>query len=67
MKLVRFGPPGEEKPGVWLEDKSAILDVRGTAFDIQDYDGHFFTHHGLRRLETLSGFQRPGKAFRMNA
>ena len=24
-------------------------------------------HHSLRRLETLAGFQRPGKAFRMNA
>lgn len=53
MKLVRFGPPGEEKPGVWLENKSAILDVRGTAFDIRDFDGHFFTHHGLQRLENL--------------
>ena len=53
MKLVRFGPPGEEKPGVWMENRSAILDVRGTAFDIQDYDGHFFTHHGLRRLHNL--------------
>ena len=59
MKLVRFGPPGEEKPGVWLEDKSAILDVRGTAFDIQDYDGHFFTHHGLRRLHNLLAEPRP--------
>ena len=53
MKLVRFGPPGEEQPGVWLEDEAAILDVRGTAFDIQDYDSHFFTRHGLRRLHNL--------------
>jgi 2-keto-4-pentenoate hydratase/2-oxohepta-3-ene-1,7-dioic acid hydratase in catechol pathway len=55
MKLVRFGAPGQERPGVWLEDRGApeILDVRAMAFDIEDYDAHFFTHWGLERLRGL--------------
>jgi 2-keto-4-pentenoate hydratase/2-oxohepta-3-ene-1,7-dioic acid hydratase in catechol pathway len=51
MKLVRFGPPGAERPGLWLED--GILDVRAQAFDIEDYDAHFFTHWGVERLRRL--------------
>lgn len=57
MKLVRFGPPGKEKPGIWLEDAfpgmPGILDVRAMAFDIEDYNAHFFTHHGIARLRNL--------------
>jgi len=56
MKLVRFGEPGRERPGVWLDlpGGPAILDVRGTAFDIADYDAHFFSHHGLARAAALT-------------
>lgn len=58
MKLVRFGAPGHERPGVWLENTPAdggdgILDVRGMAFDIEDFDAHFFSHWGLDRLRAL--------------
>ncbi|MBU4199609.1 MAG: fumarylacetoacetate hydrolase family protein [Verrucomicrobia bacterium] len=58
MKLVRFGLPGEEQPGVWLDpapDRSQpmILNVRAMAFDIEDYNAHFFSHHGLERLTNL--------------
>jgi 2,4-diketo-3-deoxy-L-fuconate hydrolase len=58
MKLVRFGPPGQEQPGVWLEDalgpgRPGLLDVRAMAFDIEDYDGHFFSRWGLDRLRGL--------------
>jgi 2-keto-4-pentenoate hydratase/2-oxohepta-3-ene-1,7-dioic acid hydratase in catechol pathway len=55
MRLVRFGPPGEEQPGVWIEgpDGALILDARGMAFDISDFDSHFFTHWGLERLAAL--------------
>ncbi|MDO9541326.1 MAG: fumarylacetoacetate hydrolase family protein [Kiritimatiellia bacterium] len=55
MKLVRFGEFGDERPGVWLEEsgKAMILDVRATAFDIEDYNEHFFSHYGLERLENL--------------
>lgn len=56
MKLVRFGPVGEERPGIWIETPGAppqILDVRATAYDLYDYDAHFFAHGGLLRLRGL--------------
>jgi len=56
MKLVRFGEPGREQPGLWLENKNepSILDVRGMAFDIKDYDAFFFSRHGLARVAALA-------------
>lgn len=52
MKLVRFGNNGEERPGVLLENDQ-ILDVRAMAFDIEDYDAHFFETFGIERLRNL--------------
>jgi len=52
MKLVRFGPMGDERPGVWLENNT-LLDVRAMAFDMEDFNGHFFAHWGIRRLQAL--------------
>lgn len=56
MKLVRYGAPGQERPGLWLDDpvNPRILDVRGMAFDIADYDAHFFSHHGPARVAALA-------------
>jgi 2,4-didehydro-3-deoxy-L-rhamnonate hydrolase len=64
MKLVRFGPPGEERPGLWLDaapgmEEPAVLDVNAMAFDIADFDAHFFAHGGLARLPSLAGEERP--------
>lgn len=58
MKLVRFGPPGRERPGIWIDPgpgtkAPAILDVNAMAFDIHDYTAHFFAHGGLLRLPAL--------------
>lgn len=55
MKLVRYGEPGQERPGLWLEDRAEpeILDVRGMAFDLADYNAHFFAHGGVNRLRGL--------------
>lgn len=55
MKLVRFGEFAEERPGILLEEagQEMILDVRAAVFDIEDYNEHFFSHYGLKRLETL--------------
>lgn len=55
MKLVRYGDPGHERPGVWFDDGEGpqILDVRGMAFDIADYDSFFFSRHGLARVSAL--------------
>jgi 2,4-didehydro-3-deoxy-L-rhamnonate hydrolase len=46
MKLFRFGPAGEERPGVILPD-GATIDV--TAFG-EDFDEGFFAHDGVNRL-----------------
>ena len=73
MKLVRFGPPGKEKPGIWIDDAfpgmPGILDVRAMAFDIADFDAHFFTHFGVERLKCLLAEPRrtivPGLGMRL--
>ncbi len=51
MKLIRFGEPGEEKPGLQLKD--------GTRVEIPssfgDYDESFFGGDGLKQLKEWSG------------
>jgi 2,4-diketo-3-deoxy-L-fuconate hydrolase len=47
MKLIRFGEPGKESPGLLIED-GGRLDV--SAF-VRDYDEAFFASDGLSRLE----------------
>lgn len=46
MKLIRFGEPNKEKPGVLLDDH-VRLDVSGFG---SDYDEEFFGTGGLARL-----------------
>jgi 2-keto-4-pentenoate hydratase/2-oxohepta-3-ene-1,7-dioic acid hydratase in catechol pathway len=46
MKLIRFGEPGREKPGVLLEDGKRI-DVSAA---VADYDEAFFGGGGIDRL-----------------
>lgn len=57
MKMVRYGAPGAERPGIWLDatkkDPARILDVRGMVFDVEDYDARFWTTHGVERLQAL--------------
>jgi 2,4-didehydro-3-deoxy-L-rhamnonate hydrolase len=46
MKLIRFGDPGKEKPGVQLKDGSRLdASALGT-----DYDEAFFGGNGLQKL-----------------
>jgi 2-keto-4-pentenoate hydratase/2-oxohepta-3-ene-1,7-dioic acid hydratase in catechol pathway len=47
MKLIRFGAPGREKPGVLLPDGRRV-DASGF---VVDYDEEFFASDGLARLE----------------
>jgi 2,4-diketo-3-deoxy-L-fuconate hydrolase len=47
MKLIRFGGPGKERPGLIMEDATR-LDVSGC---VQDYDEAFFANDGLTRLK----------------
>jgi len=50
MKLIRFGEPGKEKPGLLLNDGTRI-DASGLdAGALFDYDEEFFANHGLKRL-----------------
>jgi 2,4-diketo-3-deoxy-L-fuconate hydrolase len=51
MKLIRFGAPGEERPGLQLEDG---VRIDASAFG-EDYDEHFFAGGGLRRLRDWAG------------
>ena len=46
MKLIRFGSPGQERPGLQLEDGTR---VDASAFG-EDYDERFFGGGGLDRL-----------------
>ncbi|MBN2685122.1 MAG: fumarylacetoacetate hydrolase family protein [Pontiellaceae bacterium] len=52
MKLVRFGEQGRERPGIWMND-GRILDVRSTAFQIEDYGEPFFDRYGIEQLRML--------------
>lgn len=47
MKLIRFGPPGRERPGVERDDGTR-LDASGV---IRDFDEAFFAGDGLESLE----------------
>lgn len=47
MKLIRFGQPGQEKPGIISADDQK-LDVSA---HIHDYDETFFASDGLQQLE----------------
>jgi 2-keto-4-pentenoate hydratase/2-oxohepta-3-ene-1,7-dioic acid hydratase in catechol pathway len=48
MKLIRFGNPGSEKPGIMHNDKR--LDVSG---HFADWDRDFFNSGGLAKLKAL--------------
>lgn len=64
MKLVRFGPPGAERPALWLDDhfgpgRAGLLDIRASAFDLEDFDPSFFAGGHLARLPALLREARP--------
>ena len=66
MKLIRFGEPGREKPGVLFDDQTR-LDVESF---VSDYDEEFFGSGGLARLrQWLEGHaptaRRVGSALRL--
>lgn len=49
MKLVRYGQPGTERPGI-LDREGSIRDLGGI---VRDIDGAALTPHGLRELSEL--------------
>ena len=50
MKLIRFGEPGEEKPGIIINDE--WFDVSGK---VHDYDENFFANDGINLLKERIG------------
>jgi 2-keto-4-pentenoate hydratase/2-oxohepta-3-ene-1,7-dioic acid hydratase in catechol pathway len=62
MKLIRFGPPGAEKPGLQLPDGSR---VDATGFG-EDWGERFLESHGLARL-TRWAADHAAKAPRVDA
>jgi 2,4-didehydro-3-deoxy-L-rhamnonate hydrolase len=62
MKLIRFGDPGREKPGLILPDESRV-DASGFA---SDYDENFFEDDGIARLESWAR-TKAAKARRVDA
>ncbi|MBI5062908.1 MAG: fumarylacetoacetate hydrolase family protein [Desulfatitalea sp.] len=57
MKLIRMGPKGQERPGLWQTD--GIVDLRDLFPEIPDIDGSFFEQGWLRRL---AGLKTPGRS-----
>lgn len=49
MKLIRFGDPGNEKPGIHVDGKD--YDVSGF---VPDYDGAFLSGGGLDKLKKIA-------------
>ncbi len=58
MKLLRYGPPGEEKPGI-LDGDGAIRDLSGHVGDI---DGDTIAPESLARLKALDPASLPAVA-----
>jgi 2,4-diketo-3-deoxy-L-fuconate hydrolase len=48
MRLIRFGAPGHERPGIWSEE--GIVDLREIFPDIPDIDETFFTQGWLQKV-----------------
>ncbi|MGD9216042.1 MAG: fumarylacetoacetate hydrolase family protein [Desulfobacteraceae bacterium] len=52
MKLIRFGPPGCEQPGLWLG--GSIVNLRSLYPDIPDIGARFFEQGWIERLLGLN-------------
>ena len=57
MRLVRFGPRGQEKPGIWRDGR--IVDLRRFFPDIPDIGEPFFRDGWLERIAAIN---EPGVA-----
>ncbi len=56
MKLIRFGEPGRERPGIIAENGS-LWDVSSR---FGDYDAHFFASGGMRLIRAYTDEGMPG-------
>jgi 2-keto-4-pentenoate hydratase/2-oxohepta-3-ene-1,7-dioic acid hydratase in catechol pathway len=53
MKLIRFGHPGKEKPGIVMDDIYYDTSTFG-----EDYNEHFFETNGLERLQQYLNYNK---------
>ncbi|MEJ2037597.1 MAG: fumarylacetoacetate hydrolase family protein [Desulfosarcinaceae bacterium] len=60
MRLIRFGEPGCERPGLWQKD--GIVDLRRHFPEIPDIQEDFFNQGWLTRL---AGAELPGEPLKM--
>lgn len=49
MKLIRFGEPGAEKPGIYMNDRRYDASQM-----VKDYDEEFFASNGLEKLKNIT-------------
>lgn len=57
MKLIRFGPKGQERPGLWQAD--GLVDLRTFFPEIPDIDVSFFQQGWLQRVAGVQVAGRP--------
>ena len=51
MRLIRFGPPGEERPGLWRDGR--IIDLPAVFPDMPDVNEDFFRQGWLEKITAL--------------
>lgn len=51
MRLIRFGPAGQEKPGLWQADR--VVDLRAIFPEIPDISERFFKDGWLQRIQQI--------------
>ncbi len=51
MRLIRFGPVGQEKPGLWQADR--VVDLRAIFPEIPDISERFFKDGWLQRIQQI--------------
>ncbi len=51
MRLIRFGPVGQEKPGLWQADR--VVDLRSIFPEIPDIGERFFKDGWLQRIQQI--------------
>ena len=52
MKLIRFGQDGDEKPGLWKDDR--IVDLKKIYPEIPDFDEEFFEKGWLAKIKQVT-------------
>jgi 2,4-diketo-3-deoxy-L-fuconate hydrolase len=51
MRLIRFGAPGAERPGLWRQE--GIVDLRAVFPEIPDIGERFFSEGWLQKIEGI--------------